>query len=144
MSDSVEELLAMNDEAFKSTVDADMRDMLDDETHWNLRDPRVMSRWSNCLVGFKRNMEVQLAVFKLDKVTKVGTPGYDLWLRDKLKWKGTVLGIKAKVEVYIAEAKVYRASRSRDLEEAIRQHKASCMEFPDEAEEADELLWQKV
>lgn len=104
---NIEELSTIdNEEAFKSIVNSDIRNQLDTETYQALRHPEMVRRWFNCLVSIKRNIEIQLAAFKVEKLQKANDDDFTDWLYRKHDWKIGVLRFQLSVEERIAEAKL--------------------------------------
>ncbi len=145
-----EELLNLYSEAFKSVVNSDIREELDDETSDSLRDAKVVRKWFDTLVATKRSIETQLATFKIEKAQKYTDflnhkdASYPSWLENKNKWKLGALRFKASVEEKIAEARLLLRKEVTEadlLRLAIVQHQERVLSDPDFSERYDEELW---
>lgn len=145
-----DDLLNLYSEAFKSIVNSDIREELDVETADSLRNPLVVRKWFDTLVGIKRSIETQLATFKIEKAQRYSDflsgkdQGYHSWLENKNKWRLGTLRFKASVEEKIAEARLQLRKEVTEadlLRLAIVQHQERVLANPDFSEQYDEELW---
>lgn len=148
-----EDLLALYPEAFKSIVNSDIREELDDETADSLRSPQVTRKWFDSLVATKRSIETQLATFKIEKAQKYADLinkndiSYYQWLENKNKWRLGALRFKASVEEKIAESRflIHNSNiETEKLRSAIVHHQECVLANPDYSEQYDEELWLKA
>ena len=147
---TIDNLINMPEEQFRSIVDKEVRGTLDAATGEMLRHPRLVDRWYYALVSMKKSVESQLSSKRSD-ILKVPGPVNSRsseW-SDYHRWKAGAIRFKSGVEDRLLEIRRTHGrptDRAAQLEQAILDHKSKVLaDFaPDEVSDADTGLWHVV
>lgn len=152
---SSDDLLHLDDEAFRTIVDNDVRNRIEPEISRQLRDnPQVARRWYDTLLLMKASVEGQLsakaAEARADKLESIAADrkreGLTA-LASYERWRSGALRFRSGLEATILEAgRFVEEHETQHLRDAIRAHRDHVCgsECTDDFCVADERLWKLI